>query len=399
VSLALLRTRKLGQTAAAGRACFQRAEMEMKRAGMRQSSYVYTSWAALEHRQAGDVHRARNLYENALSLDPRCSAALLQLGVMEADNEKWDDAEQCFEKVLSFDQRNSRVLQAYAIMETKRPDGDSRKAIGLFEKALKANPRDAGVLQAFALYIAELGDTNMARELLRRGTLKNKRHAPVWQAWGVLEYRHGNPDEARNIFQQGIWACAQMTGSQSGGYHCARLWQAWGVLEESEEDYAAARRCFNRALDADSRNIETMIAWARMEDRLGNIADFRAIFERSLNQFAAGSDKKQALWRAYELMERDNNNIRASQQVYQRYVRESIEKEDSTASHGDSGVNKVVDHKKAKIEKAADLKEFEVSRMGSGWSSLGGGGEVWMNDRAIESKIPNFKYMQANKSM
>jgi tetratricopeptide (TPR) repeat protein len=84
---------------------------------------------------------------------------------MEADKENWDRAQECFENVLRFDQRNSRVLQAYAIMESKRPDGDSRKAIDLFERALRANPRDAGVLQAYALYVAKLGDIDAARKL------------------------------------------------------------------------------------------------------------------------------------------------------------------------------------------------------------------------------------------
>ena len=84
---------------------------------------------------------------------------------MEADQENWDEAEECFEKVLTFDQRNSRVIQAYALMETRRPEGSSRKAIDLFERALKVNSRDAGVLQPYALYVADLGDLEAAREL------------------------------------------------------------------------------------------------------------------------------------------------------------------------------------------------------------------------------------------
>jgi hypothetical protein len=35
------------------------------------------------------------------------------------------------------------------------------------ERALKADPRDAGVYQAYALYVAELGDVDSARDLLR----------------------------------------------------------------------------------------------------------------------------------------------------------------------------------------------------------------------------------------
>jgi tetratricopeptide (TPR) repeat protein len=165
VALAQLRTRKLRQNAAAGRICFQTAERELKRAGLPPSAHVYTAWAALEYKKASDIRRARELFQMALEIDPKCSAALLQMGVMEADKENWDTAVKCFDKVLKFDKRNSRVLQAYAIMESKRPDGSSRKAIDLFERALEAKPRDAVVLQAYALFVVKLGDIDAARSL------------------------------------------------------------------------------------------------------------------------------------------------------------------------------------------------------------------------------------------
>lgn len=381
VALAQLRTRKLGQTVSAGRVCYETAERELKKAGLPGNSHVYTAWASLEYKGAGDIRRARQLFQMALEVDPKCSAAWLQLGVMEADNQNWDEAEKCFEKILTFDQRNSRAIQAYALLETRRPGGNSRKAIDLFERALKVNPRDAGVLQPYALYVAELGDLEAARELFRRGTVANKRHAPVWQAWGVLEMRMGYPEEARKIFQQGIWACAQLAGNQSGGYHCARLWQAWGVLEAREGDHAAARRCFSRALDADSRNVAAVTAWAQMEEDIGNKKDARLLFESSLKNFAAGSDAKMTLWRAYELMEQRAGNVEAAQHVYQRSVRENFNVQDDKSfiiddRGGADGPAKAVERKE---------KEIEVSRW-DGMSSLKG--EVWMQDDNIETKVP-----------
>jgi tetratricopeptide (TPR) repeat protein len=164
VALAQLRCRKLRQGPDAGRICYRTAEVELMRAGLKPSSHVYTAWASLEWK-AGQIKRARELFRQALDIDPKCSAAWNQLGVMEAQVEHWDEAEQCFQSALKFDGRNSRVLQAYAIMETKRPDSDSRKALGLFERALKANPRDGGVYQAYALFVAKLGDIDAARGL------------------------------------------------------------------------------------------------------------------------------------------------------------------------------------------------------------------------------------------
>lgn len=383
VSLAQLRTRKLGQTVAAGRVCYETAQRELRKAGKPQNSHVYTAWASLEYKGAGDVRRARQLFENAIKIDPKCSAAWLQLGVMEADNELWDEAQNCFETVLKFDQRNSRVMQAYALMETRRPDGSSRKAINMFERALKVNSRDAGVLQPYALYVAELGDLEAARELLRRGTEVSKRHAPVWQAWGVLEMRHGYPEEGRKIFQEGIWACAQLAGNQSGGYHCARLWQAWGVLESREGDYAAARRCFSRALDADGRNVATVTAWTQMEEEIGNSKDARALFERYLKKFSPGCDAKMVMWRAYELMEQRADNIDAAQQVYQRSVRESFNIQEDHSFVIDDSETKSVPEQKPKRKKDEEIEQFRWDGQTSSMK-----GEIWMNDGSIEAQVP-----------
>lgn len=283
VALAQLRTKELRQGARAGRVCYQSAEHELKRIGAKPNAFVYTAWARNEYVKGDEatIRRARELYQLALDADPNCSTAYLQLGAMESECGNFERARECFEKVLKFDRRNSRVLQAYAIMESRRSreEVDSRKVLDLFEKALKANSRDAGVYQAYALYVKELGDIESARDLLRKGTEVNKRHAAAWQAWGVLETDYSTAKIARDVFQQGIWACAQPGGGQSGGRRCARLWQAWGCLEAREGEHAAARRCFSRALDADPRNVAAVTAWTSMEADIGNLSDARSIFQ------------------------------------------------------------------------------------------------------------------------
>jgi len=398
VSLAQLRTRKLGRSAASGRSIYQFAELQLKKAGKPASSHVYTAWAALENKSAGDTKRARELFEMALEVDPRCSAALLQLGVMETKRKNWDEAKACFERVLKFDNRNSRVIQAYAIMETKNPDGSSRKAIELFERALKNNPKDAGVLQPYALYVAELGDIDMARDLLRRGTEVNKRHSAVWQAWGVLETRIGSAQDARNVFQQGIWACAKLAGVQSGGYHCARLWQAWGVLEAREGDLLAARRCFNRALDADSRNVPTVIAWTRMEEEDGNYLDARSIFEQALKRFASGSDSKMAIWTEYERMEQRLGYPGEAQNVFQRAMRETMGQLE--VSPVTAPKDKRTDESEKKRLQPKPSNTFNDEKEAFRWGdSSSMGGEVWMSeDKTIETKIPMERMKNLNKS-
>ncbi|EJK75293.1 hypothetical protein THAOC_02984 [Thalassiosira oceanica] len=391
VSLAQLRTKVLRQGASAGRACYQSAERELRRINAPPSSFVYTAWASMEYKKSSasasskSVKRARDLYLKALEVDPKCSVAYLQLGVMESDIGNFDSARECFEKVLKFDQRNSRVLQAYALMESRREDADDRKVLDLFERALKANPKDGGVYQAYALFVVELGDIESARDLLRRGTEVSKRHAPVWQAWGVLETRYGTAKSARDVFQRGIWACAQPGGSQSGGRRCARLWQAWGVLESREGDPAAGRRCFSRALDADPRNVAAITAWASMETDLGNLADARSIFERSLRLFRPSADKT-AVWRAYEVMEERAGNTMEAQMVFNRSMRESMSDEGDSENIPESGADGLVLPAGPESNPTKPNQEFEVSRWERGSDDMDA--EVWMNNGSIEGRVP-----------
>lgn len=403
VSLAQLRIWKLRRGVASGRVCYQTAVYELNAAGQKPNAYVYTAWARMEYEIANDIRTARTLFQKALDIDPKSSACWFQLGLMESSVQEYAKAQKCFDTVLSFDPKNTRVLQAYAIMESKRDDSSSRDVIDLFERALKVrNGRyDAGVYQAYALYVATLGDIEGARDLLRRGTDVDKTHAPVWQAWGVLETKHGTHETARKIFQQGIWSCAQSSPTQSGGRHCARLWQAWGMLEKEAQDYSAARKCFNRALDADAWNVPAITALAKMEEELGNVMDAQSVFERSLNKFSSKSSEKMVIWRAYELMESRLGNIQQSRSVYNRYIRESLN------SGTRSGLNDIDDGfinglstktvPSTPDHVAEDGGEVEVYRISSNRDYSFVDGEVWMNNGNIEGKIPMARMKKSNK--
>ncbi len=226
----------------------------------------------------------------------------------------------------------------------------------------------------------------------QKATEVNKRHAPAWTAWGVLETRYSTAKAARDVFQQGIWSCARPGGGQSGGRDCARLWQAWGILEAQEGDHAAARRCFSRALDADKRNAAAVTAWTLMEAELGNFADARSIFERVLKLFSSPSVDKTAIWRAYEVMEERAGNTREAQLVFQRSMRESISS--STADEellfpfvdGDIGTTTSDLRATQKSEPFNKSREVEVSSWSNGSDVLGA--EVWMNNGSIEGKVP-----------
>lgn len=176
------------------------------------------------------------------------------------------------------------------------------------------------------------------------------------------------------------------------------------MLEAREGDHAAARRCFSRALDADQRNVPAVTAWTLMEAELGNFADARSIFERSLKLFRSPSVDKTSLWRAYEVMEERAGNTGEAQLVFQRSMGESMSSStveegeintpggtsprDNTEASSDDMFTAIPRSKSTKI----DSEEVEVSRWDNGYNDMGAEGsmdaEVWMNDGSIEGKVP-----------
>ena len=70
----------------------------------------------------------------------------------------------------------------------------------------RANPH---LYQSLGVMAAERGRVQEAREHFKEGTKTEAgaQSAALWQAWGMLESRQGNGDQARKLFQRGLQAC------------------------------------------------------------------------------------------------------------------------------------------------------------------------------------------------
>ena len=73
-------------------------------------------------------------------------------------------------------------------------------------------------MQAWAVMEWREGNVDVARQLFETGSRADPHHLHIWQAWGVLEHREGNPNRAREMFQQAVW-------SQPKGKDVAVVWQ------------------------------------------------------------------------------------------------------------------------------------------------------------------------------
>ena len=153
-----------------------------------------------------------------------------------------------------------------------------------------------------------MGDLGGARALLQRATERSPKHSPSWQAWGMLEAECGNVQKARQVFQQGVWACPK-------GGNTVRILQSWAILEAREGRPVEARRYFRYALEADPTSVPVLVAWALMEEQAGDAPRARELFEVAVS-VERGANVH--VWNAYEAFELRCGGGTAARDVYER---------------------------------------------------------------------------------
>jgi len=156
----------------------------------------------------------------------------------------------------------------------------------------------------------------------RRAIDIDRAHAPAYYKWAALERGRGNVGRARELLQQGVWACSGAARARE----LAKLHRARGELEAESTlrrfaaplrrrrpgDAAAAgaappwsaaaddaRDAFRSALAAEPA-AATFAAWARFETALGEAARARALLEDGL----ATVGGEPAIWREFVAFER-----------------------------------------------------------------------------------------------
>jgi adenylate cyclase len=119
---------------------------------------------------------SRQAVETALKLDPNCYDAHLFAGYMYLVQRQYEDAIRHFESACALDAEAYRpagmVIQAYeAVGDTKNALAAARRCIERCEKILRTEPDHGGALGFFVTSLADLGETDRAREWAKRAVL------------------------------------------------------------------------------------------------------------------------------------------------------------------------------------------------------------------------------------
>ena len=164
---------------------------------------------------------------------------------MEKEQGNHERARELFQQALQVDPKHSHTFQAWALMEKEQ--GNHERARELFQQGAQADPRSGHILLAWALMEKEQGNYERARELFQQVAQTDPKNVFVYQAWALMEAKHGNDRTAQKILERGL-KCVSKRQEQ------AFILSTFGVLLARRKDFALARQYFSEALNVDEAN-------------------------------------------------------------------------------------------------------------------------------------------------
>jgi len=190
----------------------------------------------------GDYSEARDVYAAAADAhprDPHVALSRARLQCWRFDDP--DGAREIFTAAAAANPDNYRVLQAWAVMESRKPRRPSGRR------------GDGGKLAGMAA----------ARPLFQRAADVAPWATKVWAAWAQAEFdATGDADRARELYTRGL-------GSDPTSVVCLR---GLGKVERAAARFSQARDYLERALDLDPRNHMCVRELAMIEEASGNKA-------------------------------------------------------------------------------------------------------------------------------
>ncbi|RAL49269.1 hypothetical protein DM860_017549 [Cuscuta australis] len=224
------------------------------------NEYIYQTLALLEVR-AKRFEQARYLFKKATKCNTNSCASWLAWAQLEAQSENVHEARKLFEKAVQASPKNRFAWHVWGAFEANLGNIDQGRK--LLRIGYILNPRDPVLLQSLALIEYKHSSVSVARVLFQRASELDPRHQAVWNAWGWMEWKEGNISTARKLYQK-------VLSINSTNENAGRCLQAWGHLEQSVGNLSAARKLFISSLKINSQSSVTWMAWANLEEELGN---------------------------------------------------------------------------------------------------------------------------------
>lgn len=224
---------------------------------------------------------------------------------------------------------SAATLVAYAMLESRHPMNrtvDLPRVRKLFEEALLLDPRHGPAYNAYGNIELRNGNIEQARAVFERGVQADCSDAgSLYHGYGKLELALGNVDAARSILERGLQQvkAKEIASDSTHRERTKFLSHTLGMIELNSNRPAIAREIFQDGVERCGNSSRLLLGSALSEMRLGKEDAARALFERSILV-----DRKHAqAWQAWGMMETKAGNFKTASTLFQCGIQ-------SAPSHG-----------------------------------------------------------------
>ncbi|KAK1319243.1 hypothetical protein QJS10_CPB04g01009 [Acorus calamus] len=310
-----------------------------------ENSYIWQCWAVLENK-AGNVRRARELFDAATVADKRHVAAWHGWAVLEIKQGNVKKGRHLLAKGLKFCGGNEYIYQTLALLEAR--GGRFEQARYLFRQATICNPKSCASWLAWAQVEMQQENNYAARRLFEKAVQASPKNRFAWHVWGIFEANQGFIDKGRKLLNIGRAlnprdpVLLQSLALLEYKYSTANLaqvlfrraseldprhqpvWIAWGWMEWKEGNLATARELYQKALSINSSSesaARCLQAWGVLEQRVGNLSAARRLFRSSLNI----NSQSYVTWMTWASLEEEQGNAIRAEEIRNLYFQQRTE--------------------------------------------------------------------------
>lgn len=264
---------------------------------------------------AGRSDEARELLDQALTIDPENTVALYNRGLIDLQQGKNQEAIDILERLATLDIRDDSVLanplrarveaslgllylrreffeDARRHLETAvaldpsetsawtnlgltyRGLGEEGRALEAFEEAYRRAPEDPQTANNLASSHLRRGDAARAAEVAREATRRHPDDSGAWLNLGLAEQETGNLSAARDAFLRVL----EIDPTSGGGRVATYL----ATVEYGRGEYAAAAEAARKALETDPGAVEAWLYLGLAEQKEDRIVEAQQAFRKAV---------------------------------------------------------------------------------------------------------------------
>uniref|UniRef100_A0A6S8QV48 Uncharacterized protein n=1 Tax=Chaetoceros debilis TaxID=122233 RepID=A0A6S8QV48_9STRA len=278
---------------------------------------LFNAWAKLEVKE-GHYSKARDILQQGIVLFPEDHSLLQAAGKVEERLRNFAAARELYSASLLITP-SAPTLLAYAMLETNHPTENSfeyTKIARLFQEALLLDPRHGPVYNAYGNMELKMGNVEEARRIYQNGVYANCRDlASVYHGLGMLELSLGNVETARLVLKKGLREVRIHDSGMDSNRRKRAVFLAHtlGMLELNCNRAAEAKAIFEIGIDQHGNSSQLLLGAALSEVKLGNEDAARKLFERSVSV-----DRKHAqAWQSWAVIEMRAGNYNVAKTLFE----------------------------------------------------------------------------------